>query len=243
VLVDDELIHAFYDSEDSGGHHHPGRLRPLAARGRGANPKLLCLEKEQLMRHEAAGITTDAFPPEFAHRGQSFKLAYHHDPGAADDGVTLTLPLAALNQLPANRCEWLVPGLLKEKVLALLKTLQQKYRHRLQPLDEFADRFCDADHDLDEPLVRALTRAAEEHLAMKLPLDAFRTGELRPHLFMNFRLVDEHGGTLAISRNLANCAPSSATASSRPMPPPKSATRRPPSGAGPPNGSSAPCPN
>jgi ATP-dependent helicase HrpA len=52
--------------------------------------------------------------------------------------VTLTLPLAALNQLPANRCEWLVPGLLKEKVLALLKTLQQKYRHRLQPLDEFA---------------------------------------------------------------------------------------------------------
>jgi ATP-dependent helicase HrpA len=51
--------------------------------------------------------------------------------------------------------------------------------------------------------VRALTRAAEEHLAMKLPLDAFRTGELRPHLFMNFRLTDEHGGTLAISRNLA----------------------------------------
>jgi ATP-dependent helicase HrpA len=155
------------------------------------------------MRHEAAGITTDAFPPALAHRGRSFKLGYHHDPGAADDGVTLDLPLAALNQLPANRCEWLVPGLLKEKVLALLKTLQQKYRHRLQPLDEFASNFCDMEHDLDEPLVRALTRAAEEHLAMKLPLDAFRTGELRPHLFMNFRLTDEHGGTLAISRNLA----------------------------------------
>ena len=117
--------------------------------------------------------------------------------------MTLALPLAALNQLPANRCEWLVPGLLKEKVVALLKTVQQKYRHRLQPLDEFADRFCDADHDLDEPLVRALTRAAEEHMAQKLPLDAFRTGELRPHLFMNFRLIDEHGGTLAMSRNLA----------------------------------------
>jgi ATP-dependent helicase HrpA len=155
------------------------------------------------MRHEAAGITTDAFPPQLTHRGQSFKLAYHHDPGAADDGVTLTLPLAALNQLPANRCEWLVPGLLKEKVVALLKTVQQKYRHRLQPLDEFTDRFCDAEHDRDEPLVRALTRAAEEHMAQKLPLDAFRTGELRPHLFMNFRLVDEHGGTLAMSRNLA----------------------------------------
>ena len=203
VLVDNELIHAFYDARI------PEGIIPLAAfdhwrrEAEAGNAKLLCLEKEQLMRHEAAGITTDAFPPALSHRGRSFKLGYHHDPGAADDGVTLDLPLAALNQLPANRCEWLVPGLLKEKVLALLKTLQQKYRHRLQPLDEFVSNFCDMEHDLDEPLVRALTRAAEEHLAMKLPLDAFRTGELRPHLFMNFRLTDEHGGTLAISRNLA----------------------------------------
>ncbi|MDZ4251056.1 MAG: ATP-dependent RNA helicase HrpA [Sulfuritalea sp.] len=203
VLVDDELIHAFYDSKIPEGIITLAAFDHWRREAEAANPKLLCLEKEQLMRHEAAGITTDAFPPAFVYRGQSFKLGYHHDPGAADDGVTLTLPLPALNQLPANRCEWLVPGLLKEKVLALLKTLQQKYRHRLQPLDEFATNFCDAQHDLDEPLVRALTRAAEEYLAMKLPLDAFRSGELRPHLFMNFRLTDEHGGTLAISRNLA----------------------------------------
>jgi ATP-dependent helicase HrpA len=203
VLVDDELIYAFYDDKIPEGIITLAAFDHWRREAEAANPKLLCLEKEQLMRHEAAGITTDAFPPELTHRGRSFKLGYHHDPGAADDGVTLTLPLTALNQLPANRCEWLVPGLLKEKVLALLKTLQQKYRHRLQPLDEFATNFCEAEHDLDEPLVRALTRATEEHLAMKLPLDAFRSGELRPHLFMNFRLSDEHGGTLAISRNLA----------------------------------------
>jgi ATP-dependent helicase HrpA len=203
VLVDDELIYAFYDSRIPEGIITLAAFDHWRREAEAANPKLLCLEKEQLMRHEAAGITTDAFPPALTHRGQSFKLSYHHDPGAADDGVTLMLPLPALNQLPANRCEWLVPGLLKEKILALLKTLQQKYRHRLQPLDEFATDFCETEHDLDEPLVRALTRAAEEHLAMKLPLDAFRTGELRPHLFMNFRLTDEHGGTLAISRNLA----------------------------------------
>jgi ATP-dependent helicase HrpA len=203
VLVDDELIHAFYDDRIPEGIITLAAFDHWRREAESANPKLLCLEKDQLMRHEAAGITTDAFPPVLVHRGQSFKLSYHHDPGAADDGVTLTLPLAALNQLPANRCEWLVPGLLKEKALALLKTLQQKYRHRLQPLDEFVGSFCDTDHDLDEPLVRALTRAVEEHMALKLPLDAFRSGELRPHLFMNFRLTDEHGGTLAISRNLA----------------------------------------
>ena len=105
--------------------------------------------------------------------------------------------------MPATRLEWLVPGLLKEKIVALLKTLPQKYRHRVQPLDAFAEGFIDADHDTEEPLVRALTRAIEEKIALKLPLDSLRPGELRPHLFMNFRLLDEHGGTLAMSRNLA----------------------------------------
>jgi ATP-dependent helicase HrpA len=203
VLVDEDLIHAFYDAKVPEGITTLAAFDHWRREAERAEARLLFLERDQLMRHEAAGITTDAYPPQFEHRGQGWKLAYKHDPGAADDGVTLALPLAALNQLPANRCEWLVPGLLKEKVVALLKTLPQKYRHRLQPLDAFAGGFCDRDHDRDEPLVRALTRSVEETLAMKLPLDAFRPGELRPHLAMNYRLLDEHGGTLAISRNLA----------------------------------------
>jgi len=202
VLVDEELIHAFYDSKV------PEDITTLAAfdhwrrEAEQENPKLLFLQKEQLMRHEAEGITTEAFPPYFDHRGQQFKLSYKHDPGAADDGITMSLPLPALNQINALRCEWLVPGLLKEKVVALLKTLQQKYRHRLQPLDAFAEGFCESEPETDESLVKALNRAVEEALAMKLPLDAFRPGELRPHLLMNFRLLDEHGGTLGFSRSL-----------------------------------------
>lgn len=203
VLVDDELIHAFYDDIIPAGITTLAAFDRWRREAEAATPKLLFLEKEQLMRHEAAGITTDAFPPYLAQHGQQFALRYHHDPTAADDGVTLVLPLAALNQISASRCDWLVPGLLKEKVVALLKTLPQKYRHRLQPLDEFADDFCAGEQAMNEPLVRALTRAAEEKLALKLPLDAFRTGELRPHLQMNFRVLDEHGGTLAVSRNLA----------------------------------------
>jgi ATP-dependent helicase HrpA len=86
--------------------------------------------------------------------------------------------------------------------VALLKTLPQKYRHRLQPIDVFAEEFCEATHDAGEPLVRALQRQVEETLALKLPLDAFRPGELRQHLSMNFRLLDEHGATLMFSRSL-----------------------------------------
>lgn len=203
VLVDDALVYAFFDALVPAGITTLVAFDQWRRDAEQENPKLLFLEKDQLMRHEAAGITTDAFPPRFRHRDQEFKLAYRHDPGAADDGVTLSLPLAALNQVSATQLEWLVPGLLKEKIVALLKTLPQKYRHRCQPLDGFAEEFCDAEHDTDEPLARALTRAIEEKIALKLPLDALRPGELRPHLFMNFRLLDEHGGTLAMSRNLA----------------------------------------
>ncbi|MBV2235584.1 MAG: ATP-dependent RNA helicase HrpA [Sterolibacterium sp.] len=203
VLVDETLIAAFYDSL------LPEDITTLAAfdawrkQVEAHTPQQLFLQREQLMRHEAAGITTEAFPAHLLCHGRPLKLSYHHDPGAADDGVTLSIPLAQLNQIPATRCEWLVPGLLEEKVTALLKTLPQKYRHRLQPLADFAAAFREQDHALDEPLLRALTRAVEEKLAMKLPLDAFRPGELRSHLLMNFRLLDEHGATLALSRSLS----------------------------------------
>ncbi len=203
VLVDDALVFACFDALVPEGITTLAAFDKWRREAEIENPKLLFLDKDQLMRHEAAGITTDAFPPTLDHRGQKYKLSYHHDPGAADDGVTLALPLTALNQVPATRLEWLVPGLLKEKVIALLKTLPQKYRHRCQPLDGFAEAFCDVENDVDEPLAKALTRAIEEKIALKLPLDALRPGELRPHLFMNFRLLDAHGATLAMSRNLA----------------------------------------
>ena len=203
VLVDEELIVAFYDAKIPSGITTIAAFDHWRRDAERAEPRLLFLEREQLMRHEASGITTDAFPHHLEFHGQTLKLSYHHDPGAADDGITLSLPLVSVNQISATRCEWLVPGLLEEKVRQLLKTLPQRLRSRLMPLDAFAADFCDQAHDREEPLVRALTRAVEERLAMKLPLDAFRPGELRPHLAMNFRLLDEHGATLAISRSLA----------------------------------------
>jgi ATP-dependent helicase HrpA len=203
VLVDDTLVYAFFDAVVPEGITTLVAFDKWRRDAEQENQKLLFLDKDQLMRHEAAGITTESFPPALAYRDRTLKLTYKHDPGAADDGVTLSLPLAELNRVPAMRLEWLVPGLLKEKIAALLKTLPQKYRHRCQPLDAFAAAFCDAEHDHDESLAKALTRTIEEKIALKLPLDALRPGELRPHLFMNIRLLDEHGATLAMSRNLA----------------------------------------
>ena len=207
VLVDDELIYAFYDA------HIPADVVDLAGFERWRKhaereqPQLLYVSREQLMRHEAQGITTARFPPEMEVLGQGLKLAYLHEPGANDDGVTLEVPLAMLNQVPAERCEWLVPGLLEEKVLALLRTVPQKHRHRLQPLARSAAAFVEAvddgEVDPDQSLLRALQVFVEERVALKLPLESFRAENLAPHFFMHFRVVDEHGRIVGQSRNLA----------------------------------------
>ena len=206
VLVDDTLIEAFYEDRVPDDVLDVASFEKWRKSAERAEPRLLHLTREQLMRHEAAGITTERFPAHFEVLGQKLKLTYLHEPGASDDGVTLSVPLAMLNQIPAARCEWLVPGLLEEKVLALLKTVPQKHRHRLQPLAESAAAFVEAaedgEFDRDEPLLRALQNFVEQRVSLKLPLEAFRPENLRPHAAMNFRVIDEHGRVLGQSRNL-----------------------------------------
>ncbi|MCB1887304.1 MAG: ATP-dependent RNA helicase HrpA [Rhodocyclaceae bacterium] len=207
VLVDEALIFAFYDAKlppdavDLVSFEH---WRKQAER---EDPKGLFLSRDQLMRHEAEGITTDRFPASLIVLGQSLKLSYLHQPGDAEDGVTLTVPLAMLNQVPAARCEWLVPGLLEEKVTALLRTVPQKHRHRLQPIATSTADFIAAveagEIGRDDPLQKALQRFVEARVSLKLPIESFRPENLNPHCFMNFRVIDEHGRTLGQSRNLS----------------------------------------
>ena len=128
MLVDDELIFAFYDSIIPEGIHNGATFDHWRKEAERETPKLLYLAKDDLMRHSAAGVTTEAFPHHLKVGGVDYTLTYHFEPGSPRDGVTLTLPLAQLNQIPVLRMEWLVPGLLKEKLVQLIKTLPQKIR-------------------------------------------------------------------------------------------------------------------
>lgn len=203
VLVDEALIEAFYDE------HIPAEvsdLRSFEAWRKQVElnqPRLLFLEREQLMRHEAAGITTDAFPAYMLVHGQRLKLSYNHAPNAVDDGVTLTVPLALLNQISAARCEWLVPGMLEEKVHLLCKTVPQKIRHRLQPIMDYVRSFIEQAADHDQPLLFTLQKHIETTVSLKLPVESLKAENLPTHCFMNFRVLDEHGRMLGQSRSLA----------------------------------------
>ncbi|HEU0233855.1 MAG TPA: ATP-dependent RNA helicase HrpA [Gallionella sp.] len=203
VLVDDELIFAFYDSRVPAHIHNGAAFEHWRKEAERDDPKLLYLKKDDLMRHEAAGITTGQFPPQLQIDSVSFALSYNFSPGRNDDGITFTVPLALINQVAAARCEWLVPGILAEKVTQLIKTLPQKIRRNLVPVPEFAAAFCREVPASSLPLLQALARYIREQKQLDVPLDAFRLEQLPPHLLMNFRIVDEHGRQLGMSRNFA----------------------------------------
>ena len=216
VLVDDELIYAFYDqqlpADVCSGHsferwyREESRKPDYAPLKAGAPSRLLLLTRDELMRHEAAGITTNAFPKTIRLGGVDCAATYLHAPGDAKDGLTVTVPLFVLNQVNEEHCEWLVPGMLKDKIQALLKSLPQRSRGRFVPLPENATRLAAL---LGTPelwghtgLTDALLKQVRHECSLDVKRGDFKLDMLSPHLFMNFRVVDEHGRQLGHGRNL-----------------------------------------
>ncbi len=206
VLVDEELIYAFYDQQlpqdiTSGRSFEQWYRQETVKR-----PELLLLTRDELMRHEAAGITTAAFPKMIRLGGVDCQASYLHEPGDARDGVTVAVPLFVLNQVSEERCEWLVPGMLKEKIQALLKSLPQRPRSRFVPLPESAARLAELLGTPDRighlGLVDALLKQVRDETSLDVKRADFKLDMLSPHLFMNFRIVDEHGRQLGQGRNL-----------------------------------------
>jgi len=210
VLVDDELIAAFYDklipADICNGIGFEKWHKDATAAN--ADPKLLFLNRDDLMRHEAAGVTTELFPKTMMVAGLSMALSYHFEPGTPRDGVTLTVPLYALNQVSAARCEWLVPGMLKEKVHLLLKSLPQKLRRHCVPLPDYAAGFCarmDERHLFGKgDLIDALIADIREQITILVKSTDFKQETLPAHHAMNFKIVDEHGRQLEMGRNLGS---------------------------------------
>ncbi len=211
VLVDDELIFAFYDSIIPEGIHNGATFDNWRKTAEQDNQKLLFLASDDLMRHSAAGVTTEAFPHKLKAGGVEYVLTYHFEPGSPRDGVTLTLPLAQLNQIPAARMEWLVPGLIKEKLVQLIKTLPQKIRAKLVPVPEFVEEFLSTVDGNDKKLNQGIITPLIDYILEARGLnargwavtpDAFRPDALPAHFSMNYKLIDEHGRQLDMNRSL-----------------------------------------
>jgi ATP-dependent helicase HrpA len=203
VLVDEEKMFAFFDA----------RIPPDIVNGQGFekwrreaeqdNLKLLFMTRDDLMRHGAEGVTEELFPKTLEVGEVACKLTYRFEPGHPLDGVTLTVPLHLLNRVDENRCDWLVAGMIRDKVTALIKGLPKKIRSACVPVPEFVTAALSTVPTGQGNLTEALAAFIKKKTTVIVSPDDWRLDELPAHLRMNIRVVDEAGHELASGRDLA----------------------------------------
>ncbi|WP_459869410.1 ATP-dependent RNA helicase HrpA [Halomonas shantousis] len=203
ILVDEDTLFEFYDQRIPADIHNGRSFERWREKAERDDPGILKLDKADLMAREAEDVTVEQYPDELVWNGVRYPLSYHFAPGASDDGVTLTLPAAMLSQLPAARLEWLVPGLLREKCIALLKSLPKAVRKQVVPIPDWVDAALATLTPDDVPLTEALGEFLRRRTGLRLPPDAWRTDQLEPHLIMNLRVVDHEGRMLGEGRDLS----------------------------------------
>jgi ATP-dependent helicase HrpA len=207
VLVDEEAIVAFYRERVPDAIHSAAGFERWRQDAESKGARLLFMTREALMRHAASNITEEQYPEFVDTAGARLPLAYCFKPGHAGDGVTVTVPLSLLNQLDAAALSWLVPGMIREKLTALLKALPKAWRNRLTPVPEVVTACLESLDVLPRggrgSVDAALRTFCAARLGEALPPDVWSGVALPAHLEMNVRVVDADGSELAQGRDLA----------------------------------------
>lgn len=171
------------------------------------NPRLLFLSRDDLMQHAAAHITEEQFPKFWQTADGKFKLSYRFEPHHPLDGVTMTVPLTVLNRLHAPSLEWLVPGMLREKIQLLIKALPKQIRRICVPVPDFITKFLESNPDRQAAIIPQLAHfiaksAGDMRILEQINQDAWAAQELPEHCYLNLRIVDDGGQELAGGRKL-----------------------------------------
>jgi len=203
VLVSDEVIFAFYDALIPQDIVNGAGFERWRKDIEGKNSGHLLLTRDYLMRHAAETITEAQFPDSVRTGEVEVKLKYRFDPGHPLDGITATVPLALLNKLDAAAFDWLVPGMIRDKVAFAFKALPKNWRRHLTPPTEHITRFLETEGAAHGTFADAVVRYASRAAGVPLARDEAATIEFPPHLSCNYRVIDESGRELAGGRDLA----------------------------------------
>ena len=202
LLVSAEVRVDFYDSKIPADIYSGPSFEKWRRQAERHNPRVLFMTRRDLMQQTGSAITQDLYPDFILTNSIRIPLEYHLEPGHPADGVTATIPLAALNQVPGERFEWLVPGLLREKITALIKSLPKNLRVNFVPAPEFAQKADETLKPGDGSLLDALGMFLGKQSGIAVPPEAFDPTALMDHLLMNFHVIDESGKQVAAGRNL-----------------------------------------
>ena len=171
------------------------------------NPRLLFLSRDDLMQHAAAHITEEQFPKHWQTADGKFKLSYRFEPHHPLDGVTLTLPLTVLNRISPAALEWLVPGMIREKIQLQIKALPKQIRRICVPVPEFITQFLSQSPDRNAPILPQLAQAIAKtagdiRILEQINQDEWAAFRLPEHCYFNLRIIDDGGQELAMGRDL-----------------------------------------
>ena len=171
------------------------------------NPRLLFLSRDDLMQHAAAHITEEQFPKHWQTADGKFKLSYRFEPHHPLDGVTLTLPLTVLNRISPAALEWLVPGMIREKIQLQIKALPKQIRRICVPVPEFITQFLNQNPDRNAPILPQLAQAIAKtagdiRILEQINQDEWAAFRLPEHCYFNLRIIDDGGQELAMGRDL-----------------------------------------
>ena len=203
LLVDEQVIYEYYDKRIPEQVHSTPQFEKWLRGESGRSPKLLHMRLQDLTRETDDAAPDREYPDELEIGGMRLPLVYHFDPGNEADGVSLKVPVTILNQVSDERCDWLVPGLLRERITALLRSLPKNLRKSFVPVPEFADACLQAMEPSGKRLTQALAEQLKAMTGVYIPEDAWQERLVPDYLRMNFQLLDDKGRRIESGRDLA----------------------------------------
>lgn len=202
ILVDDQVLFDFYNERIPADVINLAGFEHWRKTTEQQQPRLLFMDRETLMRHDASHITESQFPDQLQWEGLQFALKYHFEPGHVDDGVSIQVPVAALHLVPDNRLQWVVPGILREKCIALVKGLPKQWRKNFVPVPDYVDQALKAMQPDNSPLAEALAFQLKRHTGVVVPAEAWQEVALDNYYRMNIQVIDDRGKVMDRDRDL-----------------------------------------
>ncbi len=202
VLAGVETRFAFYDKRLPADVYNGPLFQKWRKNAERDDPRLLYMTEDDLLTRKSQDVEPDDFPDALTGEGLNLPLDYALKPGEVDDGVTVTLPAAAMAQIDPQRLDWMVPGLLKEKVTAMIRGLPKDLRRALVPVPDTAERVVAKLHFGRGALTQQVAAQLHAISGQDIPPHLLAQTPVPPHLQMNIRVVDCDGRVLAQSRDL-----------------------------------------
>ncbi|MFJ5190247.1 ATP-dependent RNA helicase HrpA [Pseudomonas fulva] len=215
ILADEETLYAFYEARLPAEIHQTATFDSWYRMGSQKDPNLLIMREEDVLAREASEVTAAQYPDSLQVGQLRLPLTYHFEPNHPRDGVTVRVPAPLLPSLPGERLEWLVPGLLEAKCVALIRNLPKALRKNFVPVPDFVKAALARMTFGQGALPQALGHELLRMTGARVPDDAWdeSVSLVEGHLRMNIEVVDGQGMFLGEGRDLAELTARFAAAS------------------------------